>query len=57
MEMILPSEKFIRIHRSYLISVSKITAFNNEVMEIGSILLPIGKVFKDSLLSNLEKHK
>ena len=56
MEQKLPADKFIRIHRSYLISVKKITAFNNEGIEIGPILLPIGKNYKDSVLSFLEKH-
>jgi len=56
MEQNLPADKFMRIHRSYLISTKKITAFNNEGIEIGTIQLPIGKNYKDSVLSLLEKH-
>jgi len=55
MEQKLPVGKFIRIHRSYLISVSKITAFNNEGIEIGTKILPIGKNYKNFVLSLLEK--
>jgi DNA-binding LytR/AlgR family response regulator len=56
MEQKLPTGKFIRIHRSYLISVSKITAFNNDGIEIGRIMLPIGKNYKELVLSLLERH-
>jgi DNA-binding LytR/AlgR family response regulator len=56
MEQKLPADRFIRIHRSYLISATKITAFNNDGIEIGPIMLPIGKNYKDSVLSFLERH-
>jgi DNA-binding LytR/AlgR family response regulator len=55
-EQKLPSERFIRIHRSYLVSVSKITAYNNEGIELGPIMLPIGKIYKESVLSFLRNH-
>jgi len=56
METLLPPEKFIRIHRSFLVPVSKITAFNNEGIEIGSISLPIGKIYKETVISFLERY-
>jgi len=56
MEQNLPAERFIRIHRSYLVSVSSITAYNNEGIELGSIMLPIGKIYKESVLSFLVNH-
>ena len=56
MESLLPSDGFIRIHRSYLVPVSKITAYNSEGIEIDTITLPIGKMYKESVISFLEKH-
>lgn len=56
MEQKLPADRFIRIHRSYLISATKITAFNNDGIEIGPNMLPIGKNYKDSVISFLERH-
>lgn len=56
MEKMLPAKRFIRIHRSYLISVSKISAFNNEGIEIDSVLLPIGKMYKESVIRYLEEY-
>ena len=56
MEKMLPSEGFIRIHRSYLIPISKISAFNNEGIEIDAAMLPIGKMYKESVLRYLEEY-
>jgi DNA-binding LytR/AlgR family response regulator len=56
MEKMLPSEGFIRIHRSYLVPLSKISAFNNEGIEIDSAVLPIGKMYKESVIRFLEEY-
>lgn len=42
-ETMLPQSQFLRIHRSYLISLDKLTAFSKNDVEIGKIELPIGK--------------
>jgi len=54
-EKMLPANRFIRIHRSYLIPISKISAFNNEGIEIDSVMLPIGKMYKESVVAYLGK--
>lgn len=54
-EKMLPAKQFLRIHRSYLISISKISAYNNEGIEIDSIMLPIGKMYKESVIAYLGK--
>ncbi len=41
----LPARQFLRIHRSYIVSVIKITAFTKTDVEIGRTELPIGKSF------------
>jgi DNA-binding LytR/AlgR family response regulator len=45
LENMLPNNSFVRIHRSYLVSLNKITAYTCKDIEIGTIELPIGKVF------------
>ncbi|HSJ69053.1 MAG TPA: LytTR family DNA-binding domain-containing protein [Anditalea sp.] len=45
LENMLPNNSFVRIHRSYLVSLNKITAYTSKDIEIGTIELPIGKVF------------
>jgi DNA-binding LytR/AlgR family response regulator len=48
-QSMLPENKFIRIHRSYLISIDKITAYTKTDIEIGSIEIPIGKSYTAAL--------
>lgn len=44
-ENMLPHNLFLRIHRSYIVSIKKVTAFTNNDVEIGKIELPIGKSY------------
>ncbi|HET6765819.1 MAG TPA: LytTR family DNA-binding domain-containing protein [Chitinophagaceae bacterium] len=46
LEEMLPADAFLRIHRSYIISISKIDSYNNETIEIAKKGLPIGRLFK-----------
>ena len=46
LEEMLPSDAFLRIHRSYIVSISKIDSFNSDTIEIGNKELPIGRLFK-----------
>ena len=46
LEEMLPSDAFLRIHRSYIISISKIDSFNSDTIEIGKKELPVGRLFK-----------
>jgi DNA-binding LytR/AlgR family response regulator len=49
-EAMLSGHEFVRIHRSYIIAVSKIKSFTNEQVEIGDKELPIGKFYKNSFV-------
>lgn len=44
----LPENKFLRIHRSFIVSLDKITAFTKTDVEIGRLELPIGKSYSSS---------
>jgi DNA-binding LytR/AlgR family response regulator len=46
LEEMLPSDAFLRIHRSYIISISKIDSYNTDTIEIAKKELPIGRLFK-----------
>jgi len=46
LEEMLPSDAFLRIHRSYIISISKIDSYNTDTIEIGKKEIPIGRLFK-----------
>lgn len=52
-EAMLSDNEFIRIHRSFIISVNKIKSFTNELVEIGDKELPVGKLYKNSFMKLL----
>jgi DNA-binding LytR/AlgR family response regulator len=43
----LPRNLFLRIHRSFIVSVNKVTAFTNNDVEIGKTEIPIGRSYTD----------
>ena len=47
----LPSEKFMRIHKSYVISLSKIVYVEGNLVKIGEEKIPVSLNFKDELLN------
>lgn len=53
-ETMLPEKKFIRTHRSFIVSVDKIKSFTNELIEIGKTEIPIGKLYRNTVLKVLE---
>jgi len=46
-EALLPSNQFKRIHRSFIISVSKIDSYTADMIEVNGISLPIGRGYRD----------
>jgi DNA-binding LytR/AlgR family response regulator len=42
----LPKDKFLRVHRSYIVPINRITAFSTTNIEIDEIELPIGRSYK-----------
>jgi len=52
----LPKHRFLRIHRSYIICVSKIQSFTNEYVTINSITLSISRSYKREVLNQLENY-
>lgn len=47
---ILPKDKFIQIHRSYIINFDKINFVQNDVLSIGNYQLPISKSRRKELM-------
>lgn len=53
-ENILSDHKFIRVHRSYIVSLSKISGYNALVVQIGKSEIPIGRLYKQSVMERLQ---
>jgi DNA-binding LytR/AlgR family response regulator len=51
-EGLLPSGLFKRIHRSYIIAISKIVSYTAEIVELKGVSIPIGRGYRD-ILENL----
>ena len=51
---LLPSTDFLRIHRSYIIAISKIDAYCATEVEINNKQIPIGRSYKELVMKILE---
>lgn len=54
LEESLPKDIFIRIHRSFIISINKINSYNADIIHIGNADLPIGRLFKQNVIRKLQ---
>ena len=52
-ETMLPEKKFVRVHRSYIVSLDKIKTFTNELIEVGNTEIPIGKLYRFNVIKLL----
>ncbi|QEC79826.1 LytR/AlgR family response regulator transcription factor [Mucilaginibacter ginsenosidivorax] len=50
----LPGNRFVRIHKSYIISLHSVKFIEGNEVSIGTKKLPVGKVYKDNLLKKLQ---
>ncbi len=56
LEQKLPEGKFVRIHRSFIIPVDKVTSFTANTARVGTMDIPIGRNFKHEALKILNKN-
>jgi two-component system, LytTR family, response regulator len=50
----LPVGRFVRIHKSYIVSLKAIKFLEGNEVSIGSKKLPVGKVYREKLLNSLQ---
>ena len=50
---LLPSRRFVRIHRSYIINLERIDSIESKSVIIGSKHIPVSKNFRDDLLNHI----
>jgi DNA-binding LytR/AlgR family response regulator len=51
-EALLPPNLFKRIHRSFIVSLSKIESYTAEAVEVNGVSIPIGRGYRD-IIENL----
>jgi DNA-binding LytR/AlgR family response regulator len=48
-EDLLPANQFKRVHRSFIVSTSKIESYSSEIIEVNGVSIPIGRGYRDVL--------
>ncbi len=56
-QMKLPGNKFLRVHKSYIIALDKVQQYNPESVWVGDHELPIGKTYKLALMNYLNEYR
>jgi len=57
LEIKLPPDIFMRIHRSYIVNLGNISIVEGNTVHIKNKIIPIGKNYKDVLLSLINKNR
>ena len=56
MEENLPKNQFMRVHRSFIVSIPNIQAYSASSVELGGHHIPIGRNYKDTVIPQLNKN-
>lgn len=51
----LPAERFIRIHKSYIVSINQIKSFENYQVKLDNETIPIGKNYRKDFIDFMKK--
>ena len=52
-ENLLSDHKFLRVHRSYLVSVDKVSGYTALSVQVQSTEIPIGRLYKQTVMARL----
>ncbi len=53
-ETLLASPRLLRVHKSYIINLDKVTAYSANLIEIGTHQIPIGRTYKELIMKHLK---
>lgn len=53
-QSLLPAQRFLRVHRSYIVAVDKVNGFNNARILVGNLDIPIGRLYKQQVLGVIQ---
>jgi DNA-binding LytR/AlgR family response regulator len=51
----LPKDRFLRVHKSFIVNVDKVERFNSKFAEIGNTKIPLSRNKKEDLANMLNK--
>jgi DNA-binding LytR/AlgR family response regulator len=55
MEMLLSDHKFLRVHRSFMVSLNKISGYNGISVQLEATEIPIGRLYKQTVMDRLQE--
>jgi DNA-binding LytR/AlgR family response regulator len=55
LETLLSDHKFLRVHRSYLVSLLKVTGYNGVYVKLKGEEIPIGRLYKQNVMGRLQE--
>ena len=53
MESQLPAGQFVRVHKSYLVSLARVERLSGNVLRVGTRELPVGSTYRHDVLRHL----
>jgi two-component system LytT family response regulator len=53
LDEMLPEQLFVRTHRSFIVSLRRIRSYTHELVEVDKAQIPIGKLFRNQVLSRM----
>ena len=56
MENLLSEHLFLRVHRSYMVALQKITGYNGFSVQLDAKEIPIGRLYKQVVIERLQPH-
>ena len=57
MENLLSEHKFMRVHRSYMVSFDKISGYNGVSVQLAGREIPIGRLYKQVVMDRLQEQR
>jgi DNA-binding LytR/AlgR family response regulator len=57
MENLLSTHRFVRVHRSYIVSIDKISGYNGMFVQVNKNEIPIGRLYKQAVIETLHGHE
>lgn len=54
MENLLSEHKFLRVHRSYMVSLNRISGYNGISVQLETTDIPIGRLYKQAVMDRLQ---
>jgi DNA-binding LytR/AlgR family response regulator len=55
LEELLPSQLFSRVHKSYIVAKAKVSALDGNMLEIGTVKIPISRGKRDEVVADIFK--